>query len=139
MLVSVAGPLTHIPMVGIWLGLLAAATHANTGAVGVSLSPLPYPDTTSAFFQALCASAVLVRMPLTSPGAYIIARLPALGVKSDCSPTIFYIALSTGVCFYGAVTVRSHSGNKGLSLNRCLRFDIGSLMVSMEAMLLTVF
>ena len=59
--VAFAGPLTHLPMVLLWLALLASATYAATGTAGVALSPLPYPDTPARFYQTLSASAVLVR------------------------------------------------------------------------------
>jgi hypothetical protein len=45
-------------MVGFWVGMLALATHANTGSWRMSLD-LPYPEG-MALWQALCAGAVIV-------------------------------------------------------------------------------
>jgi hypothetical protein len=66
----VAGPLTHIPMVGFWVGMLALATHANTGSWRMSLD-LPYPEG-MALWQALCAGAVIVSPELQT------------GIKAGC-------------------------------------------------------
>ncbi len=58
MWVAVAGPLTHIPMVLVWLLLLLPAYHAETGSWAVRLT-MPYP-TLPHMWHAVCVGAIYV-------------------------------------------------------------------------------
>ena len=62
--VAIAGPLTHVPMILIWICLLASASYAYTGSSSLSLLPMPYPSTPSVFFVALSQSALFMNICL---------------------------------------------------------------------------
>jgi Zn-dependent protease len=55
-----SGPKADIPMMLIWMGLLALASHSCTGIASVSLFPIPYPSTPSSFFVALSQLALFI-------------------------------------------------------------------------------
>ncbi|KAG1654776.1 hypothetical protein FOA52_008350 [Chlamydomonas sp. UWO 241] len=63
--VAAAGPATHVPMVLIWLGGLAAATYSATGTASLPLWDPPHMGGGAADFGvALCAMAVVMNVCL---------------------------------------------------------------------------
>lgn len=66
MVVAVAGPLTHVPMTGLWLLLLTVAQHTNSGAWSAPSLVLPQPSTAALMWQAICAGAVAINISLAA-------------------------------------------------------------------------
>ncbi|PNH00507.1 hypothetical protein TSOC_013667 [Tetrabaena socialis] len=62
MWVAVAGPLTHVPMVGIWLLLLLPAFHASTGSWAINLD-MPWPSS-GHLWHAVCVGAIIINLSL---------------------------------------------------------------------------
>ena len=70
MLIALAGPLTHIPQLLVWLALLFPAHHAAYGSWGASLA---IPPPSQHFWLAVVAGACQVR------GSWgVRSRLPCL-------------------------------------------------------------
>ena len=65
LLVAIAGPLTHVPQVLIWVAILALSAHAVHYPWQHNLD---IPDIRTHFWLAVCAGAAQVRYP--TPGRY---------------------------------------------------------------------
>jgi len=70
--VAVAGPLTHIPMIGMWVGFLSLATHNASGSWAPSLE-VPYPSGAKNLAVALCAGAVIMNLSLMAFNLFVPA------------------------------------------------------------------
>ncbi|GFH15255.1 uncharacterized protein HaLaN_11450, partial [Haematococcus lacustris] len=115
MWVAIAGPLTHLPMTGFWLAMLAVATHAATGSWEISLA-LPDPSG-AGLGQALCAGAVVMNLSMLAfnllvpaypldGGRLLVDALLVAGVDDVLTARItlgLAVPLAIGVCVFGIV------------------------------------
>ncbi|GFR46775.1 hypothetical protein Agub_g8403 [Astrephomene gubernaculifera] len=119
MWVAVAGPLTHVPMVGAWLLLLLPAYHASTGSWHIRLD-MPYPDSHH-LWHAVCVGAIIINISLFAfnllvpaypldGGRLLVGGLLTAGVapRRAAAVTIgLAVPLGLGVLAYGIVVFQA--------------------------------
>jgi len=115
MWVAVAGPLTHLPMVGFWVGMLSLAQHAATGSWTPSLA-LQEPKGMG-LWQAMCAGAVIMNLSLFAfnllvpaypldGGRILVDGLLAAGVQDTLAAKITIgvaVPIGIGIIVWGGV------------------------------------
>lgn len=98
MWVAFSGPLTHLPMTGFWVGMLAWATWIVDGTTDISLT-MPWPWGGAYLWQAVCVGAVIMNISLFAfnllvpafpldGGRILVDGLLAAGVSDDLTAKI---------------------------------------------------
>ncbi|KAG2489733.1 hypothetical protein HYH03_011840 [Edaphochlamys debaryana] len=116
MWVAVAGPLTHVPMLGVWLLLLLPAFHATAGSWAINLA-MPYPSWGWAMWRAICVGAIWMNITLFAfnllvpaypldGGRLLVDGLLAMGVEPRRTAIITVcvaLPLAGGILAWGII------------------------------------